>query len=112
MLLTYILEAEGAQVTASGCASEALKALEQECPDILISDIVMPEMNGYSLIRKVRNCEAMAVNSILAIALTAKAGIESHQQALSAGFHCCLFKPLEPAQLVEEIIMLTQQFLT
>ena len=103
ILLTFILETEGAKVTAVDGAIEALITLERAPFDILISDIVMPVIDGYTFIKKVRACESRQVKSILAIALTAMAGVESYQQAMLAGFHHCLFKPIEPDELVREI---------
>jgi CheY-like chemotaxis protein len=109
MLLTVVLEAEGAQVTALDCAIATFSALQQSPFDILISDIVMPNIDGYSLIKKVRACEAMQVNSILAIAITAMAGAESYQKAIFAGFHHCLYKPIELEQLTTTIRALCEQ---
>ena len=103
LLLTFILEAEGAEVTAVSCAIEAFATLERSPFDILISDIVMPVIDGYTFIKKVRACESRQVKSILAIALTAMAGVESHQRAMLAGFHHCLFKPIEPDEFVRAI---------
>ncbi len=57
-LLTSILEEYGAKVTTVASASEAIKALEQLQPDVLISDIGMPEDDGYTLVRRVRNLDA------------------------------------------------------
>lgn len=103
ILLTFILEAEGAIVTAVTSATEAFAALERSPFDILISDIVMPIIDGYTFIKKVRAWETVQVNAILAIALMAMAGVESHQQAILAGFHHCLCKPIEPDKLVRAI---------
>ena len=104
LLLTFILEAEGAKVTAVSCAIEAFATLERAPFDALISDIVMPVMDGYTFIKKVRACESVQVNAILAIALTAMAaGVESYHRAMLAGFHHCLFKPIEPDKLVRAI---------
>ena len=106
ILLTFILEMEGAEVTAAVEAIEALAILDRSPFDVLISDIVMPVIDGYTFIKKVRACESVQVKSILAIALTARAGIESHQRAMLAGFHHCLFKPIDPDELVRAIVHL------
>jgi CheY-like chemotaxis protein len=106
VLLTLVLEAEGAQVFATGCTIEAFALLRRLCPHVLISDIVMPNVDGYMLIKQIRASEMATVNSIKAIALTAHAGIESYQQAISSGFHHCLFKPVEIDELIAAILMI------
>jgi CheY-like chemotaxis protein len=100
-LVAFILELAGASVTSVASAIAALEALVQIQPDVLVSDIGMPEMDGYMLIRQVR---AMPQGQqILAIALTAYAGESDYRQALAAGFQQHISKPVEPAQLVEAI---------
>ena len=106
ILLTFILEAEGAIVTAVSSAIEALTALERSPFNVLISDIVMPGIDGYTLIQTIRDDGSARVNAMLAIALTAMAGAESRQRALLVGFHHCLFKPIEPGELVKAIVNL------
>lgn len=100
-LVAFILELAGASVTSVASAIAALEALVQTQPDVLVSDIGMPEMDGYMLIRQVR---AMPQGQqILALALTAYAGEIDYRQALAAGFQQHISKPVEPAQLVEAI---------
>lgn len=100
-LITFVLEQDGAQVTAVASASEALVAIERWKPDVLISDIGMPQEDGYTLIRKVRASEAG--QSIPAVALTAYAREEDSRNAIQAGFHRHIAKPVEPTQLVEVV---------
>ena len=69
----------------------------------------MPNIDGYSLIKKIRACKAVQVKSIVAIALTAMAGAKIHQQELLAGFHHCLFKPSDPDESVRAITQLITQ---
>lgn len=106
VLFTFILEAEGADVTAVTCTKKAFVMLERSPFDVLISDIVMPEIDGFAFIEKIRACGRVPMNSIWAIALTARTGAESHQQVILAGFHHCLFKPIEPDELVRAIVSL------
>lgn len=101
LLLTYILETEGAQVTAVASSNEALAFLVHHEPDVLLSDIAMPEIDGYSLIRQVRSQERG--KQIPAIAVTALAESEAQEAALAAGFHMHLVKPIDPAHLVDAI---------
>ncbi|MBD2021367.1 response regulator, partial [Leptolyngbya sp. FACHB-36] len=105
-LLLTILEQNGIEVRAAASATEALDALEQFQPDVLISDVGMPEMDGYALIRQIRLLPDLA--TLPAIALTAYAGEIDQQQALQAGFQHHLAKPVEPDQLIQVIAALVQ----
>lgn len=108
-LLTTVLEECGATVTAVGSASEALDALTQFKPDLLVSDVGMPHEDGYQLIRKVRSLSPEQGGSIPAIALTAYARVEDRIRAVSAGFQMHVPKPIEPAELVAVIANLTRR---
>ncbi|MEG4352708.1 ATP-binding protein [Microcoleus sp. LAD1_D3] len=101
--LAFVLEQAGAEVTAAASASAALQILSQSKQDILISDIGMPEMDGYMFMRQVRSLESEQENNIPAIALTAYAGEINQQQALAAGFQRHITKPVAPETLVQEI---------
>ena len=101
--LTFALEEYGAETMVAASAAEALKALELYNPDVLLSDIGMPEEDGYSLIRKVRSLSLERGGSIKAVALTAYAREEDQQRAISAGFQMHVAKPVEPAELVAAV---------
>ncbi|MBD2063470.1 ATP-binding protein [Funiculus sociatus GB2-A5] len=101
--LTFALEEYGAETIVAASAAEALKALELYNPDVLLSDIGMPEEDGYSLIRKVRSLSLERGGSIKAVALTAYAREEDQQRAISAGFQMHVAKPVEPAELVAAV---------
>ncbi|HEY9621287.1 MAG TPA: PAS domain-containing protein [Crinalium sp.] len=103
-LVAFILEQRGAQVTITTSAHEALLILPQAKPDILLSDIGMPEMDGYMLIRQVRMLAPEQGGRIPAIALTAYAGDTNQQQVLAAGFQTHISKPIEPEELVQAIV--------
>lgn len=98
-LLVFLLEEQGAQVVAATSAREALLLLARSRPDVLISDIGMPEMDGYMLIQQVRQLTPEQGGQIPAIALTAYAGEMNQQQALAAGFQKHISKPIEPEKL-------------
>jgi PAS domain S-box-containing protein len=101
---SFVLEDFGAIVTTVGSGDEALQVLTQSKPDILISDIGMPEMNGYMLMEEVRSLEAeVGVKKIPAIALTAYAGEINQQQAIKAGFQQHIVKPVSPEELLTAI---------
>ncbi len=104
--ITFVLEQEGAEITAASSAVEALKALSQCQPDLLVSDIGMPEMDGYMLMQQVRSWSLERGGQIPAIALTAYAGEYDQQQALSAGFQAHVSKPAEPDRLIAIAIQL------
>ncbi|HEY9853137.1 MAG TPA: PAS domain S-box protein [Leptolyngbyaceae cyanobacterium] len=104
--LTFMLERYGARVTAVDSALEALKLLPQLNPDLLLSDIGMPNMNGYTLMRQVRNLSPERGGKIPAIALTAYAGEADYKQAVSVGFQLHLSKPVEPAELAKAVASL------
>jgi PAS domain S-box-containing protein len=98
----FVLEQSGAIVTAAASAREALTAINTSSPDILVSDIGMPSLDGYELIQRIRSlpCPSQAIP---AIALTAYAGEANCQQALQSGFQLHLVKPIEPDKLVQAI---------
>ena len=104
-LITTILERYGARVTSVGTAAAALDALDAERPDILISDIGLPDSDGIELIKMVRT-RAFAT-SMPAIALTAYASRQDAAKAIAAGFDAHVAKPVQPATLgaaVERLI--------
>ncbi|MBD2209842.1 response regulator [Nostoc linckia FACHB-104] len=98
---TFVLQQSGAIVTAVASAAAALQTLTKFKPDILLSDIGMPEMDGYMFMRQVKALQTET--EIPAIALTAYAGELNQQQALVAGFQKHISKPVEPDELVSII---------
>ncbi|MEJ1932035.1 response regulator, partial [Nostoc sp. NIES-2111] len=102
-LVKVILEEEGATVYAVSSATAALRLLTQSQFDLLISDIGMPEMDGYTLIRQVRGLPPQFNRDIPAIALTAYAGDTNRRKILIAGFQSHLEKPIEPQNLLDAI---------
>ena len=107
-LIVFILQQCGAAVRAFASASQALEAFAVEKPDILLSDIGMPEMDGYMLIRQIRSLPPEQGGEIRAIALTAYAGEVDQQQILQAGFQKHLTKPIEPGKLAMVIASLVK----
>jgi signal transduction histidine kinase/CheY-like chemotaxis protein len=106
-LLKTVLEQCGAEVRTCASAAEVLAALEEHEPDILVSDIGMPEEDGYSLIKRVRAFEDGRGGRIPAVALTAYARVEDRLLALRAGYSMHVPKPVEPAELAVVIASLT-----
>ena len=99
-LLNLILNSCGASVTTASSASEALKIISGEKFDVIISDIGMPEEDGFSLIKKIRELTDAEGGNVPAIALTAYARSEDRVQALRSGFQMHIAKPVEPSELV------------
>lgn len=102
-LLSTVLQECGAMVTTAASVTEAIAAIEQLQPDILVSDIGMPGEDGYSLIRRIRAMEAHNGARIPAVALTAYARVEDRTRALAAGFQMHIAKPVNPTELVAVI---------
>jgi PAS domain S-box-containing protein len=99
-LLKQGLEYCGAKVSVVGSAAEALDAVMARVPDVLISDIGMPGVDGYDLIRQVRGLPPNRGGKIPAIALTAYTRTEDRLQSLRAGYDMHVPKPVELAELV------------
>ncbi|OUL23333.1 hybrid sensor histidine kinase/response regulator [Nostoc sp. RF31YmG] len=107
--ITFVLEQYGAKVTEADSVHEALSNLGQEKFDLLISDIGMPNMDGYELVRQIREKPLDQGGKIPAIALTAYAGEIDRQQALAAGFQQHITKPIEPEVLMQTILTLVER---
>lgn len=107
-LIVFILQQYGAQVKAVASASDAIEALTMWQPDVLLSDIGMPDMDGYWLIRQIRTRPPTQGGEIPAIALTAYASESDTQQVLQAGFTTHITKPVEPVRLASAIARLGQ----
>ncbi|HEY9906084.1 MAG TPA: PAS domain S-box protein [Thermosynechococcaceae cyanobacterium] len=108
-LAEFILVQHGAQVRVATSAAEAVTALSQFVPDVLLCDIGMPEVDGYGLIRQIREWLPEKGGMIPAIALTAYAGEYNQQQALKAGFQRHVAKPVEPEILIRAIVTLVRE---
>jgi PAS domain S-box-containing protein len=106
--VAFVLEQAGASVTVASTASEGFLSLTQSPLDILLSDIGMPDMDGYMLMQQLRALPPEQGGQVKAIALTAYAGDFNQQQALQAGFQRHIAKPIEPLALVEAIATLIQ----
>jgi CheY-like chemotaxis protein len=102
-LIAYLLETCGMKVQVAGSAAEALALLASDLPDVVVSDIGMPDEDGYSLIRSIRTLPREEQNSIPAIALTAYARNEDRTRALVEGFNVYMSKPVEPSTLVAAV---------
>lgn len=102
-ITAYTLELAGATVTSVSSGEQALQALAQLVPEVLISDVGMPQFDGYMLIEKVRALPRDKGGQVKAIALTAYAQEADRQRVLTAGFQCHLTKPVDPDVLVSTV---------
>jgi len=102
-LVETVLRHCGAQVTLAGSVQEALSILRASYMDVVVSDIGMPDADGYALIRRVRDMEREHGGRMPAVALTAYAGPDDRERALAAGFDCHVTKPITPTELAEAV---------
>ncbi|MHC5916485.1 MAG: response regulator [Nostoc sp.] len=102
-LLTFLFEVDGAEILTAASAGEALEIMSFFKPDILISDICLPDEDGYSLLVKIRNIEAKRGRKIPAIAMTASASDEGRKRALLAGYDIYQCKPIDLDELASVV---------
>ncbi|MGB3493528.1 MAG: PAS domain S-box protein [Elainellaceae cyanobacterium] len=103
-LLRMLLTQHGAEVTAVESASRAIALLETFCPDVLVSDISMPDIDGYTLLQHIRSLPPERGGQTPAVALTAYARKEDYQRALDQGFQEHIAKPVELTQLIRAVL--------
>ncbi|HEX6004527.1 MAG TPA: response regulator, partial [Burkholderiales bacterium] len=108
-LVRLLLEQRGARVRCTESAADALHAVRTVCPDVLVSDIGMPGMDGYEMMRRVKALRSRTPKRIAAIALTAYAREEDRVEAMRAGFDLHLVKPVHAEELVAAIARLAQR---
>ncbi len=107
--MARVLEECKAQVTAVGSASEALAVVSRLRPHVLVSDIGMPRIDGYELLRTIRNRRPEDGGQIPALALTAYASAEDRERAMAAGYQRHLAKPVDPSDLVDVVAELADR---
>jgi signal transduction histidine kinase/CheY-like chemotaxis protein len=106
-LLEFMLQRSGMKVRLASSAAEALAMLRDFEPNVIVSDIGMPDGDGYSLIRDIRTHPHEGKRNIPAIALTAFARTEDRTRALVEGFNVHMAKPVEPLELIAAVVRLT-----
>jgi PAS domain S-box-containing protein len=102
-LIARTLMKSGAEVRTAGSAHEGLCLIDETVPDVLVSDIGMPEMNGFSFIETVRSRPTEKGGKVPAAALTAYTRVEDRVQALCAGFQILLPKPVDAGELIATV---------
>jgi CheY-like chemotaxis protein len=106
-MLKFIFDESGAEVIAATSVDEALDALDRFRPDALVSDIAMPDRDGYDLISEIRSREPERGGKIPAVAVTAYARAEDRVRVLAAGFQMHIAKPIDPDELIAVVASLT-----
>jgi CheY-like chemotaxis protein len=107
-VLTVMLRERRANVEVARTTDEALEVLEWFNPDVVVSDLALPDEDGYSLIRRIRYGEENTHKGTPAVALTAYVRVEDRARALSAGFNMFVPKPVEPNELLLAIANLVE----
>jgi signal transduction histidine kinase/ActR/RegA family two-component response regulator len=109
ILVSEMLEAAGAQVATACCGEDALSLVSLIEPDVLITDLGMPGMDGFQLLERVRQLTNPRLSGMAVAALTAYARSEDRGHALEAGFQAHLAKPIDPGELLAAVSSLTQR---
>jgi CheY-like chemotaxis protein len=107
-VLMMVLERAGALVVTAESVATALEALAKARPDVLVSDLGMPDRDGFDLIRQLRH-DGHAAKDVPAVALTAFVQKDDADLALSAGFQVHLPKPVDPQELTSVIARLARR---
>jgi CheY-like chemotaxis protein len=114
-LVELALVTQGATVMTADCGVEALRIVEKTPPDVLLSDIGLPEMDGYELMKKIRLLEQQNRLAeckdvhLPAAAITAFTSVEDRRKSILAGFRFHIAKPVDFAELVETVASLAGQ---
>jgi signal transduction histidine kinase/ActR/RegA family two-component response regulator len=108
-LVAEVLESAGATVTQAQSAEQALEQLSTIVPDVVLTDLGMPRIDGFALIARLRQHPNPKVREVPAAALTAYARSEDRMRALEAGFQIHLAKPIDPAELIATIASLAKR---
>jgi CheY-like chemotaxis protein len=108
-LATRVLADSGATIDARASAADAIEAFRLRRPDVIVSDIGMPDEDGYSLIQRIRTLSPPGDAAVPAVALTALARAEDRQRAIKAGFQVHVSKPFDPRELSDTIAKLVRR---
>jgi CheY-like chemotaxis protein len=106
-LISRVLMQQGAEVITANSGSQGLVSLQSARPDVLVSDIGMPEMDGYEFLRRIRELGRARGGRIPAVALTAFARSEDRTQALMAGYLVHVSKPVDASELLATVASVT-----
>jgi CheY-like chemotaxis protein len=102
-LLSLVLESAGATVRTATGGAEAIAQWRERPADVLVSDLAMPEVDGFEMIAEIRAIDAVRGRVTPCIAVTAQASQDHATRALRAGFHLHIVKPYDPSGLIREV---------
>jgi CheY-like chemotaxis protein len=108
-LLGTMLKRQGAEVTSAASVADAFRLFSERRPDVLVSDIGMPDEDGYELIRKIRALSTEESRSVPALAVTGYATRKDRERSLSAGYQQHMAKPIEQDDLIAAIARLLEK---
>jgi CheY-like chemotaxis protein len=106
MAITAMIGSWGAQIRHATCAGDALRLIADEAPDVLLSDLYMPEMDGFDLMKRVREMPPGHGGRTPGIAITAHPSFDSRRDAERAGFGAVFSKPFARDELIETVLRL------
>jgi DNA-binding response OmpR family regulator len=104
--IAELLSMEGFTVSVANSGTQGLSAFHQKCPDLILTDLIMPDMTGFEVIRYIRSAKEM--NTIPIIVLTADTNAENEEEARNAGADLLLHKPFDEDNLISSITNLLQ----
>ena len=108
MAITAMLGSWGADIRACGSGAEAVRAIAQESPDLVLCDLYMPEMDGFDVMKRVRELPPGRGGQTPGIAITAHPSFDSRREAVRAGFGAVFAKPLAREELIEAMLRLSR----
>ncbi len=108
MTITAMVQSWGAQIRFAATGRDALRLIAEDAPDLLLSDIYMPGMDGFDLMKRVRELPPQHGGSTPGIAITAHPSFDSRRDAERAGYGALFSKPFAPDELVETILRLAK----
>jgi PAS domain S-box-containing protein len=111
-IFSEILAYHGAEVAAVPSVRDAMAEMARTVPDVLVSDIAMPDEDGFSLVRQLKQYVESQAHQVITIAVTGLSGPQHQRLALEMGFEACMSKPLDPAVLIDYIVKATSRSAT
>jgi len=108
MAISAIVQAWGAQIRATSTARDALRLIREEKPDLVVSDLYMPEMDGFDFMRRVRELPPTSGGATPGIAVTAHPSFDSRRDAERAGYGAVFSKPFPRQELMDTILALAR----
>jgi CheY-like chemotaxis protein len=106
MAITAMVGSWGAQIRFAACGEDALRMIAEDAPDIFLSDLYMPEMDGFDLMKRVRELPPAQGGRTPGIAITAHPSFDSRRDAERAGYRAVFSKPFQREELVETMLHL------